>query len=271
MAEADGQASQAPETTSGPQTSQAATGSESTGQQTTQQGSTQAEETFFDPESIKGKPELESAYKQMQAAYTKRTTELKKHEQKIKMYDAFAANPAQAIQEVAQQMGFKLTKAEAQAIANEQTQTNEFNPQSWDDVISKAKQDAKQEILKELSPFINQVKETRQSQVEKTLDEKCPDWRVYEPKMMEMLQKHPTLVNDPEELYRVSVPPEVWTARAAQAALRKLQDKVSASELSGGSTTTQQASDKPKGKMTFNESVEYAKKKLAAEGKRPPH
>jgi hypothetical protein len=264
MAEAEG--TPAPETTSGPQTS---TATESTSQQTTHSGS-ETTETFFDPESIKGKPELELAYKQMQGEFTRRTTELKKHEQKIKMYDAFAANPAQAIQEVAAQMGYKLTKAEAQAIANEQGKS-EFAPQSWEDVISKAKSEAKQELLAELSPFINQVKEARQGQVEKTLDEKCPDWRVYEPKMMEMLQKHPTLVNDPEELYRVSVPPEVWTARATQAALRKLQDKVSASELSGGSTTTQPASDKPKGKMSFNESVEYAKRQLAAQGKRPPN
>lgn len=268
MAEADGQATTAPETTSGPQTSQAAPESESTQAQTTSTGS--VAETFFDPESIKGKPELEAAYKQMQGEFTRRTTELKKHEQKIKAYDSFAANPAKAIQEMAVQMGFKLTKAEATAIANEQT-PNEFNPNSWEDVFKMAEERAEKRVLGKLEPFVNKVKETAQSQTEKLLDENCSDWRVYEDKMMKNLQSHPTLVDDPVMLYRLSVPPEVLESRATQQALRKMQDKVLSSELSSGSTTTQQASDKPKGPMKFDDAVKYAKAAVAAKGLRPPN
>lgn len=268
MAEADGQATTAPETTSGPQTSQAAPESQSTPAQTTSTGS--VAETFFDPESIKGKPELEAAYKQMQGEFTRRTTELKKHEQKVKAYDAFTSNPAQALQELASQYGFTLTKAQAQAIVNEQA-PSQFEPNSWEDVFKMAEERAEKRVLGKLEPFVNKVKETAQSQTEKLLDENCPDWRVYEDPMMKNLQSHPTLVNDPVMLYRLSVPSEVLESRAAQQALRKLQDKVSSSELSSGSTTTQQASDKPKGPMKFDDAVKYAKSKLAAEGKRPPN
>jgi hypothetical protein len=81
--------------------------------------------------------------------------------------------------------------------------------------------------------------------------------------MQEMLARHPTLANDPEELYRVSVPPNVLQARAMQSALQKLQDKASSSQLSAGSSTTQQP-NRPKGKLTFSESVEYAKAQLKA-------
>ena len=268
MAEADGQATEAPQTSPTTSTASApAPESQSTSPQTSVKAP-DAVETFFDPESIKGKPELELAYKQMQGEFTRRTTAFKGNEQKIKAYDMFLSNPAAALQELATQYGFKLSKAEAQAIAKEQA--SQFEPQSWDEVISRTKQEAKQEILKDLAPFLNQVKETRQSQVEKILDEKCPDWRVYETKMQEMLDKHPTMAYDPLELYRVSVPAEVWTSRATQAALKKLQDKAESSQLSGGSTTNQQASDKPNVRG-FNDAVEYAKKKLASQGIRAPN
>jgi hypothetical protein len=259
MAEANGQATTAPETTTqGSQTSPAAPESQSAPAQTSVTAPV-AEETFFDPESIKGKPELEAAYRQMQGEFTRRTTALKQSENKVKAYDAFSANPTQAMQELASQFGYTLTKAQAQAIVNDQNQ----EPKSWDDVYKTAEDRVRASVLKELQPFLKQVTETRQSQVEKTLDEKCPDWRVYESKMQEMLAKHPTLANDPEELYRVSVPPNVLQARAMQSALQKLQDKASSSQLSAGSSTTQQP-NRPKGKLTFSESVEYAKAQLKA-------
>ena len=259
MAEADGQAGAGTQTTpTGTQTTQAATGSETTGTQTTPQG-TAAEETFFDPESIKGKPELEAAYKQMQGAFSKKTAALKASTQKIEAYDSFMSDPVKSVQQVAAQYGYSLTKAEAQQVVGEVTD----EPKSWKDVYARAKQ----EVLQDIMPFLNQVTETRKSQLEKTLDDNCPDWRVYEDKMKANISQHPTLVNDPVMLYRLSVPPEVLEGRAAQAALKKLQDKANSSQLSGGSSTNQQASSKPKGKLTFDQAVQYAKAELAAQGK----
>jgi hypothetical protein len=167
MAEANGQATTAPETTpQGSQTSPAAPESQSAPAQTSVTAPV-AEETFFDPESIKGKPELEAAYRQMQGEFTRRTTALKQSENKVKAYDAFNANPTQAMQELASQFGYTLTKAQAQAIVNDQNQ----EPKSWDDVYKTAKD---QVILKELQPFLKQITQTRQTQVEKTLDENVP-------------------------------------------------------------------------------------------------
>lgn len=271
MAETDGQVSQAPETTvTGTQTSTAAPESVSTSQPTSSPAPAPTEELIYDPEMIRGKPELEALAKQLQGSYTKKSQEIAQHKQKIQAFDEFAANPAQALQQLATQFGYTLTRAQAQQMVNEQ-QKQQFEPQSWDEVINKAKAETRQEVLKELEPFLNNVKETRKGQLEKLLDDTCPDWRVYEDDMMKTLQTHPTLVNDPEKLYRMSVPASVLESRAAQAALRKLQNKAESAQISSGSSTNQTADSKPKGKMTFNESVEYAKAKLASQGIKPPH
>lgn len=270
MAEADGQAGEGTQATSGPETTPAAPESQSASQQTTDTtGTAQTEELFFDPESIKGKPELEAAFKLMQRSFTEKTTALKSHKSKIDAYDSFMSNPAQSLQQLASQYGYKLTRSEAQEIVEGKSASadGQFEPKSWNDVWEVAEK----RILERLSPFLNQVKETRQSQLEKMLDDSCPDWRVYEDKMMDTLKKHPTLVNDPVTLYSISVPPDVRESRATQAALKKLQGKAEASQLSGGSTTNQQAGDRPKGRMEFNDAVEYAKRTLASRGIRPPN
>lgn len=269
MAEADGQVSEAPQTTSGPETSQATPGSETTSQQTSQSAPV-AEETFFDPESIKGKPELELAYKQMQGEFTKFAKQRKEFMQKVQAYDAFAANPTQAIQQLASQYGFTLTRAQAQQIANDQQAQQQFNPQSWDEVMKAAEERAEQRIMQKLSPFLKEVQETRKSQLETMLDSSCPDWRVYEDKMAETLQKHPTLMNDPVTLYRMSVPGEVLESRATQSALRKLQDKANAAKASPGSTTNQTAVSSKKA-SSFDEAVANAKAQLEAQGLKAPH
>lgn len=269
MAETDGQAGEGTQTTvTGTETTGAAPESQPTGQQTTDSG-TAPEETFFDPESIKGKPELEAAYKEMQRAWTKKTASIKGQSQKVQAYDTFMQNPAQALQQLAASYGFQLTRAEAQKMVNQQE--SQFEPKSWDEVIEKTKKEAKEELLKELAPFLSEVKETRKGQLERTLDESCPDWRVHEEAMMATLKEHPTLVSDPVKLYRLSVPSEVLESRAAQAALRKLQTKAESAQLSAGSSTNQQANAKPRGRMTFDEAVKFAQSDLASRGIRPPH
>lgn len=227
---------------------------QSTGTTTT---GTQAEETFFDPSTIKGKPELEAAYKQMQKAFTEKTTSLAKSKDKVDAYDNFISNPIPAIRQLAQQYG--LTLAEAKQIA-EQTQ---FEPKSWDEVFSKAKQETRQELMKELQPFFSEIKEVKKQAVEKTLDENCPDWRLYEDHMMTNLQDHPSLVKDPVKLYRMSLPDDVVESKAYQQALKKLQDKAKGAQVSTGSNTNKSGEVLPKA-TSFKEAVAIAKAKLAA-------
>lgn len=234
------------------------TGPETTGTET-------AEETFFDPESIKGKPELEAAYKDMQRAFTKRTTALKDGGKKIEAYDNFMRDPVGQLHALSQQYGYSMTKAEAKQVLDQQN--NASDPKSWDDVYGVAEN----RVLQKLQPFLNEVKETRKGQLEKILDDSCPDWRVYEDSMMAELQKHPTLVQDPVKLYRMSVPDEVWQSRATQAAIKKLQSKAESAQVSGGSNTNKQASDSPRGPVPFSKAVEIAKAKLQAQGIRAPN
>jgi len=242
-------------------------------QGTTSDGTQQSgEETFFDPRSIQDKPELMSAYKQMQRAFTEKTKAIKESKQKIDAYDAFYKDPLGQIQQLASQMGYQLTRAQAQQVQNQAQQnqqgqqtSGEWEPQSWDEVLQKATEQAYQKIQQDLSPVFNQVKELRESNLERFMDDNFADWRIYEDEMMGNLKQHPSLVNDPTALYRMSVPPEVLESRATQAALKKLQTKAQGSRTSEGSTTKQHGLV-PDDIDTFDKAVEYAKKSLAAQG-----
>ena len=239
--------------------------------QTTGSGpDTTAEDSFFDPSSIKGTP-LEPAYKQMQAAYTKKSQGFAANRQKIEAYEQFERNPQGTLQQLAQAYGFQLVQRGQQQNG---TNTNEkWEPQTWDDVMSRAKQEAKADVMKELQPVLgpvfDEVKKLRKSNIENSLDDIDPQWRLYEDDMARSLDQHPTLALDPERLYRMSVPQEVIMAKATKQALEKLQGRTNTAQVSGGSTTTKQSSQVRTAK-TFAEAVELAKAQLAEKGMRAP-
>ncbi len=235
-------------------------------------GTTQpAEETFFDPKSVP--PELMPAYKEMQKAFSKKTEFISKAKQKIEAYDAFSRDPVGQIQQMAQRLGYKLTRAEAAAVKEnaEATPGNEWEPKNWNEVTEKIGQAVQSKLLEQLSPVISQVQEMRKSNIEKLLDDSAPDWRQYEDDMKANLQSHPSLVNDPVKLYRLSVPQEVLESRATQAALKKLESKVKGAQVGGTSTTTKhQAAGFGEKPLSFNEAVQAAKASLAEQGIYPP-
>lgn len=239
---------------------------------TTEEGTQQtSEETFFDPRSLEDKPELQSAYKEMQRAFTKKMEGIKSNRQKIEAYDAFYQDPLTQIQTMASQMGYKLTRAEAQQVANQQQQNqDDWEPQNWNEVLTKAEERAYERVKKDLAPVFNQVKELRESNLEKFMDDNFSDWRMHEDEMMSNLKAHPTLVNNPTALYRMSVPPEVLESRATQAALKKLQTKAEGSKTSGASTTKHKEMPMPDKPVSFQQAVEYAKKELAKKGIQSP-
>lgn len=229
-----------------------------------------AEETFFDPTTLS--PDLVPAYKQMQKAFTKKMQEFSEGKQKAAYYDQFRKDPIGEIQKMAAQMGYRLTRAEAAGAANAATGTGNapWQPNTWEEVISRAKQEAKQELMREIDPMIGEMKNLKRENTEKLLDDSCPDWRLYEEEMVSNLRAHPSLANDPVKLYRMSLPPEVLESRATQAALRKMQGQVSANRMGGTSTTKQPPAAIPDGPITFNQAVEFARKKLAEQGMRSP-
>lgn len=226
------------------------------------------QDTFFDPKELP--PELQTAYKNMQAAFTKRMQELSGHRKKIDAYDAFMADPVRQIQQVAQAYGLKLTAAEARDVAKD-AQAAPEQPQTWDDVYKTAEQRAIERIRKELEPFLNEVRTIKKNSIESQLTEIDPTWQQYEGQMTEMLKTHPTLARDPAALYRMSVPPEVLESRAVQKALAKMDAKAKAAKVSGASQTTKKpASGLPDRPVSFQEAVEAAKKSLEEQGLRPP-
>ena len=241
-------------------------------QETTSKGTQQAaEDTFFDPRDIEGKPELQAAYKQMQGAFSKKMEAIKASKQKIEAYDAFAADPVSQLQTMARQYGYSLTRAEAAQQLKETQVSGDWEPKSWDEVIQKAEEGAYQRLLKENEPMYNEVKNLRKTNLESYLDSNAPDWRTYEDDMMKTLREHPTLVNQPMALYKLAIPENVLQSRATQQALKKMQDKGKSAEVSGASTTTKKLGSRmPDKPVTFDEAVKIAEAQLAEQGIRKP-
>jgi len=233
----------------------------------------QAEDSFFDPKDIQDKPELMAAYKQMQGAFSKKMAGLAQDRRKIEAYDAFNADPISTMQQFAQRLGYQLTPAQAAqaAQAMEQQQQAEWEPESWNDVMAKATQQAKAEIFRDLQPFIGHIQQVQKSQIESHLDEAAPDWRQYETEMSALLKQHPSLAKDPVALYRLAVPPEVLESRATQQALKRLQAKTDAARISGASQTSKKPGlgPEPGKSLSFAESVAFAKQRLAEQGIKP--
>ena len=236
-----------------------------TADQTTTAGS-EREDSFFDPSSIQGKPELEAAYKQMQASYTKKMQGLSAKEkeyfanqQKLQMVNEFERDPHGTIQRYAQQYGIQLAGQEQQ----------EFNPKSWDDVASHFKEQAKSEILKELQPFISEVHQVKKQSIESYMDQNFNDWRNYETEMMSLLQEHPTLANNPDKLYRLSVPDDVIQKKATQAALKRIQGQTESAQMTGNTTARKPSTIKKA--SSFTQAFEMAQQQLAAKGIKPPN
>lgn len=226
--------------------------------QTTHSGP-DAEGSFFDPESIKGKPELESLAKQLQASYTKKTQAIAKDRTKVEQYDKFMANPIDTMREIAQQMGWQLVQGQAPS-SDGKPKTYD----NWDQVM----EDAEARVMDKLKPAFGELQNLKKQNIEMYLDNNFSDWRTYEDDMMDNLRKHPSLVEDPATLYRLSVPNEVLEAKAMKKAMAKLNGDTQ--QVSGQSTTTKQTGEKPSGPLSFEQSVEVARQTLAKRGMTAP-
>lgn len=214
------------------------------------------DDSFFDPTDLP--PELQKAYKGMQAAYTKKTQEIAANRRKIQEYDQFMQNPRAAIEQMARQMGIPIAQQEQQ----------EFNPQSWDDVIRAAKEQAVSEFRQQMEPMFNEVRSWKRSQLESQFDESFPRWREYEDDMTALLQKHPSLVSDPDSLIRAAIPRSELESYATQKAMKKLQARTENARVGSGSKTTRTPSNEPSGPISFAEAVQIAKRRMAEEAKR---
>lgn len=228
------------------------------------------EPTFFDPSTLS--EELKPAYKQMQAAFTKKMQAISGDRQKIDAYDQFMRDPIGQMQQVAAQYGYNLTRKEAvQALQAQQQAAQDWAPQTWEEVMAKAEERAEQRIMQKLQPFLGNVQKVTASNIERQLSEIDPNWRTYEDDMRSNLQAHPTLVSDVAKLYRLSVPEDVLTSRAVQTALNKFQSKAEQVKISGATRTSRSEPALPditkmKDGEAFNMALDLARKKIATGG-----
>lgn len=237
------------------------------------------DETFFDPKSIEGKPELESAYKSMQRAFTKKMQGFKDSQQKIDAYDAFSKDPLGTMTALAQQYGYNLQPRTGQN-AQTGTQPNQaqgtegqesWQPNSWDEVMDRATTIAEQRIMRQMQPLLGRVQDLQQGHIERELSEIDPGWQAYETDMMSNLQKHPTLADDPATLYRMSVPQDVLESRATQRALRKMEGKAETLQASGQSTVSKSQIPETMPKhTTLNDAVNFARQAVNPDGSIKP-
>ena len=246
-------------------TTEIATDGQSAGQsaatvQTTVNGTGTGGESFFDYELIKGKPELEAAYKEMQGAFSRKTQAMSSGRDKITQYDQFMQNPVDTMRQLAQQYGYQMVQGDVKA---DDGQPKTFN--NWEEVFEYADKRAEDRLMAKMQPMIGELQNVKKQNVEQSLDNAHPDWRTYEDSMMENLRAHPTLVNNPDFLYRMSVPAEVLEARANKRALAKIQGATESGTIQGQSATTKQATKAP-GKMTFDQAVSYARQEVNRRG-----
>ena len=164
-------------------------------------------------------------------------------------------------QQLAAQQGFQLTRAQAAGVAAQQGATpQQWEPQTWDEVLSKAEERAEARLMQKLAPIIGNVQQMTAKNIEAQLDGIDPEWRSYENVMKDTLREHPTLVNDVRKLYRLSVPEDVIESRATQSALSRLTKKTDAAKASGTSTV-RSAPAAPEIK-SFDDAVAFAKAQL---------
>ena len=218
-------------------------------------------ETFFDPKDLVT-PAEKAAYKQMQGEFTKRNQHFSGEQQKLDQYNQFMTDPVGNMRQLAQQYGYNLLERGAQQASGDE----EFNPQTWDDVMAEAKKQVTADLRKEFAPLNNEVKNLKKQNVEQKLDRDYPDWRTYEQQMSETLQRHPTLVNDTDALYQMAVPKAVLEQRATKAALSKIKGTTDSSQLGDNKTTSIPTTEKPAKFATVAEAAKWAKAHLASQG-----
>jgi hypothetical protein len=224
--------------------------------QTTSDG-TGTEATFFDPNGLA--PELLDQYKEMQRAFTKKTTAYSKDKHKVEAYNAFERDPLGTMAQLARQYGYSVIQGQQQ-----QADGKPWEPQNWDEVTSRIKTEARNELLHELQPLLSEVKNLKERSTEQYMDANYPDWRKYEEDMRDLMTKHPTLAKDPDILYRMALPAGVIESRATKKALNKLQADTKGAQISGQGTVNKPTSKTPDGPLSFNQAVEEAKRRIAS-------
>ena len=218
------------------------------------------EPTFMDPASIPD--ELLPAYKSMQGQWTRKMQDISNQRQKVEAYDQFLANPQATIRNLAGQYGIELQKAQEQVAPESQ---ENYEPKSWEEVLSRAEQRAESRVLETLKPVLDpmlaELKSVKKSETERKLDSEWAEWRQYENEMIDVLKKHPTLANDPTLLAMVATPKEVRDSKMYKKALDTMNSKKQSAKVA--TTGGAKAQNTTNARATsFSEAIANAKRQL---------
>ena len=231
------------------------------------------EPLFFDPRDLD--PVLMPAYKQMQGRFTKAMQEMSSDRDLLQQAKAFTADPVTGLQRLAAQHGFILTRAQAETQLQQAGGGGppQWDPRSgeqppdWDTVLSAAESRARERLMREFGPVIQNVQRLQSESVEQRLNSIDTNWKTYEPTMRDILKQHPSLSSDLQMLYDLALVRDgVYESRAVRAAQDKLRSSVDAARVGGRSTTTSQPA--PKAINSFDDAVEEARRQLASGAKR---
>lgn len=236
-------------------------------------------ETIFDPaefdrivgalpDDVKG--QVTALRKDLIGDYTKKTQSIADSRKKIEAYDQFVANPRQTVEQLATQLGYKLTPTNGQQQDQESQprwNPDQGNPESWHDVVEFMVSKINNDVGSRIAPIYQKFQKFEKDSIESQLSQIDPSWQQYENSMRGNLQKHPTLVEDPALLYRMSVPSEVLESRATQKALARMEAKAKSGQVGSPSKTSKKPGDTVDAKpRSFQEAIALAKDSLSKQG-----
>lgn len=213
---------------------------------------------------------LKDRERQMMAAYTRKTQDVAKEKQKIDAYNMFEKNPEGTIRQIAQQMGFDVIPRGHQPQAQSgMVDTANWEPQTWEEVLVRAKEQARESLMAEIKPLLEplyqNLQQVKSQGIENQLSQIDENWRIYEDEIksnMEFIK--PDLLKTAEgikKLYRMSVPDEVFTSKATQQAIKQYEQKVKSAQIESKSKVNHTTPSI--GKInSYDDAVKAAKKAL---------
>lgn len=223
------------------------------------------------------KTQIDALQKSLQGDYTKKTQNVAEMRKNSEAYQAMIQDPHGTLKRVATQLGYKLDGGGQQNAGDPDPQPasmEDFNPQTWGEVMSTLKssimQELKGEVQGQLSPVLGEVNNIRRASFESALTKIDPSWKDYEGDIINNLKTYPQLLKEPEKLYKISVPDSVFEGRYTQKVLQKLKEKGKSTKIAGISTVTKKPGvEASEGINSFADAFAFAKQSAAEKGLKP--
>lgn len=217
------------------------------------------------PGEEKWSPELRAEYKEMQRDFSQKYKDVGSLRIKANLIDAIERNPEATLRDLAQRFGVNLTAEQSSDGEFKFENIEALKDESLPDYIQRVLQANLKGLGESLKPKAPPPQ--RQTQVPNNdqfvadslryLDGKYADWGMYEEKMIELITKHPSYMNDLDGLYDIA---KAASGNPKVAAAKKNRGR------KGGKTRTGSKSSKvvvtsSRGKvMSFNEAWDKAKR-----------